>query len=508
MASLRNSRYSFTAYLSGLLLFILGTSEAQITDIASPAEDESPTGDASDTSSSSPAFFHAGLAFEQFPPVWNPEGSRTEIAGPFFYKESGSEESITAFPPWFSKIQYHLADGVEWDVLYPLMTYSRYGEERRWQFLQWLNFATGDTQESVMKRRYNLFPILFFQRSENPENNYSAVFPIYGTMKNRLLRKRIRFVLFPLYGESEKSDFITYNYLYPIYHWRRGPATFGWQVWPLVGWERKGTRQVADTWGDEVTDPGYQKFSLIWPLFFHNNLDLGTENPIQERIFLPFYKIERSPLRDSYTIPWPLFTYTNDREDEYKEVGAPWPLIVRAWGEGKQTTRVWPFFSRSKSAELKSNFYAWPIYKYNETRAEPLLRQRTRILFFLFSNLKETNMPKQTTSRRIDLWPLFQWKKEYDGRTRFQLLAPIEVFTPENPSIERNYSHIWSLWKSEKGELPSNWSRSLLWNLYREQSYNGEMKRSFLFGLIQRTSSSEEVRWKWLHLFRSVRSRN
>ncbi len=444
-------------------------------------------------------FFHAGLIYEAFPPIWNPEGWRQEGLGPLWQKETHPESSLFAIPPLFSRIDHPKVEAIQWDILYPFMTYSRYGQERRWQFLQWINFNTGDTQESIAKRRYNFFPFLFLQRSEDPKYNYTALFPIYGTLQDRLLRKNIRFVLFPIYGESEKKDYKTYNYLYPIFHWRRGPATLGWQFWPLTGWERREIRETEDSWGAKVQEPGYRKFFLFWPLFFNNDLNLGSDNPVRERVFLPFYRVEKSPLRDSYTIPWPLFTYTNDREKEFKEVGTPWPLIVRAWGEGKQTTRVWPFFSRSENANLKSSFYAWPIYKYREGRSETFLSKRTTLLFFLYSNLHETNKAKQTTRRRINVWPFFQWKKTHDGRSKLQILAPLEVFLPENPSIERNYSPLWSIWRSEANSEESSKSHSFLWNLFRYHKEGNERRWSIFFGLLQKRTLKENTQWRWFH---------
>ena len=83
---------------------------------------------------------------------------------------------------------------------------------------------------------------------------------------------------------------------------------------------------------------------------------------------------------------WPFFNYVDDRGKKYREWDAPWPLIVFARGEGKNTTRVWPFFSHARAPTVESGFYLWPIYKYNRMHSAPLDRQRTRICFFLYSD--------------------------------------------------------------------------------------------------------------------------
>src|SRR6185295_5178264 len=127
---------------------------------------------------------------------------------------------------------------------------------------------------------------------------------------------------------------------------------------------------------------------ILWPIFHNQRLVLVTDAPSHEQALLPFYSYLRSTKRDSTTFPWPLgYTRTIDRERKYRETGAPWPLIVFARGEGKTTDRVWPFYSKATNATQTSEWYLWPIYKYNRLNSPPLDRERTRILFFLYSDV-------------------------------------------------------------------------------------------------------------------------
>src|SRR6185369_1611467 len=98
---------------------------------------------------------------------------------------------------------------------------------------------------------------------------------------------------------------------------------------------------------------------------------------------------------------------------------------------------------------LESDFYFWPIYKYNRITSEPLDRERTRILLFLYSDVIERNTTAGTFSERTDLWPLFTRRRDAKGSTRLQVLAPLESFLPGNTTVERNYSPLWSLWRAE-----------------------------------------------------------
>src|SRR5690606_13292248 len=144
---------------------------------------------------------------------------------------------------------------------------------------------------------------------------------------------------------------------------------------------------------------------------------------------------------------WPLgYTHIIDRERKYEERGFPWPLVVFTRGEGKTVNRVWPLFGQAKNPILQSDFYLWPVYKYNRATAPPLDRERTRILFFLYSDLIERDLTNHTALHRIDLWPLFTWRKDHQNKQRLQILAPLEPLLPHNKSIERLYSPLWSIY--------------------------------------------------------------
>jgi hypothetical protein len=184
-------------------------------------------------------------------------------------------------------------------------------------------------------------------------------------------------------------------------------------------------------------------------------------------------------------------TVTDDRGRGYHEVDAPWPLVVSARGEGKTVRRVWPFFSHAANTNLQSDFCLWPVYKYNRIQSAPLDRDRTRVLLFLYSRVNERNTATGTLRRRTDLWPCFTQKKDANGDTRLQVFSVLEPFLPTTPSIERNYSPVWSVWRAERNAKTGAASQSLLWNLYRRETSPDARKCSFLFGLFQCESDSQ-----------------
>jgi len=417
-------------------------------------------------------------------------GHRTEAVGPFYYHQRIEEDEdltrIWAVPPVFSYLLNEDTDYEQFDFFWKLISYNRYGEEYRFHFLQLFNFSGGQTQSETNVQKFTLFPFYFQQRSRIPEKNYTALLPIYGRIRERLFRDEVSVVLFPIYGQSRKKDVVTDNYLFPIFHFRRGDGLKGWQVWPLVGNEHKEVTQRTNHWGDEELVGGHDKQFLFWPIFFNQRVRLGTTNETHQQALLPFYSFLRSPLRDSTSYLWPLgVTHTVDRQRKFTEWGVPWPLVVFARGEGKTVNRVWPLFSRAENATQTSGWYLWPIYKYNELHSEPLDRKRTRILFFLYSDVSMKNSETGKRLRQIDLWPLFTSRRDMEGRNRLQILAPLEPFLPNNTSVQRNLSPLWSFWRSEENTKTGDSSQSFLWNLYRRDVSAETRKSSLLFGLFQ-----------------------
>ncbi len=421
--------------------------------------------------------------------------------GPFYKFEEGSESRMWAIPPLLSHETWKGVEAEEWDILYPLVTYDRFGSEFRLQLFQSFSFSGGINQESERTKRLTLFPFYFQQRSEKADNNYTALFPIYGHLENRFFRKEIDFLLFPLYLRSEKSAFETRNFLYPFFHTRRGKHTRGVQFWPLFGWENKEISTGRNILKEEVTEPGYRKSFIFWPFYFRNELDLGGANPINERMILPLYRQSLSPARDEYSFLWPLGHYVVDREKDYVEWGFPWPVVEFARGSGKTSNRIWPLFGNRKTANRENQFTLGPLYRKNKRTTEEGQTERSRVLFFLYSDTRETDLETgNRRSQRTDLWPLFTAEKNSQGQEFFQFPAPLEPLLPGNTSIKRNFSPLWSIWRRESDPVNQTSRQSFLWNLYRKETVRDQTKISLFMGLFQYESSADQREWRVFHL--------
>ena len=451
-------------------------------------------------------------------------GVRTEVLGPLFYFEEQDNMRTWGVSPLLSYTKDSDVDSSAFDFVYPLLTYDRYGEDYRSQLLQWLSWSGGRSLQDTNVHRFTLFPLYFQQRSEIAERNYTALFPIYGHLQNRFFRDDTHFILWPLYvktrrglglgaaeaeststlteiPKAEQRGMTTYNFLLPFFHVRRGEGLKGWQFWPVFGQERKAVTWRTNHWGDTETLAGHDKLFSLWPIYFQQRTGVGTDNPAKFWAILPIYSSFRSPQRDSTSYLWPFgLTVTDDRAKKYREVGAPWPFIAFADGPGKTTRRIWPFYSRASNTNLESGWYLWPLYKYNRIHADPLERRRTRILFFLYSDTRERNTETGNEKRRREFWPFYYHRRDAEGRERLQILSVLEPFAPTSRSIERNYSQIWSLWRSESNPKTRTASQSLLWNLYRREAAPKSRKCSLLFGLFQYESAPDSKRWRLFYV--------
>jgi hypothetical protein len=247
--------------------------------------------------------------------------------------------------------------------------------------------------------------------------------------------------------------------------------------------------------------PGYENRFVLWPFYLEDERNIGTDNPSRTWALVPFYSQQRSPQRDSTSYLWPFgLTITDDRARKYHEVDAPWPLIVYAEGEGKHTRRIWPFFSQSWTERARSDFYLWPVVKYNRFHSDPLWRTRTRILFYLASHTVEKNTETGKARSRTEVFPFYTFRRDFDGSSRFQMLAITESLLPVSKSMDRSYSPLWSIWRAEYNAKTEARSQSLLWNLYRRDTTPETKKVSLLFGLFQYHSSPAGTRTKLFYV--------
>ena len=439
----------------------------------------------------------------EFGPIWQEfpltlkVGERTEAAGPFYWHETTPDSSLTAYGPFYVRYDQPGAEYSQTEVLYPLFSLDRIGMQYRWNVMQLLSGSGGKNLDDSGVKRTTVFPLYFKQTSTGGTNDYWALMPFYGHLHHRLFRDDVRFIMLPLYVQTRKKDVVTDNYLLPFFHIRSGGAQ-GWQFWPLYGEESRAPQTRTNDITEELeVVPGHEKQFALWPIWFNDRLGLGTTNAVTNRVFLPIYSLSRSPARDQSIYLFPFFSHTVDRENHFDEWGCPWPVIGWANGEGKHARRFWPLWGKASNAKLESDFVAWPLYTHQRLTSPPLEREQYRSLFYLYRDVRETDVTTGKSLRWNGMWPLFIHRTDREGRERWQFPALLESVVPTSSAVDRGWSTFWSVYRWEKNPTTGAASQSFLWNLYRHDQTAKESRTSMLFGAIRTQKTETGRHWSF-----------
>jgi hypothetical protein len=238
--------------------------------------------------------------------------------------------------------------------------------------------------------------------------------------------------------------------LWPFFSKTTGVEESGYKFWPLYGESHK--RGV------------YSKKFFLWPIFFTESTGLDGDNPTELRAVWPFYVSNDSPESSSRTVLWPFFSRTENYVKGYQVWNAPWPFVRVTTGEKYHGFKILPFYADETMDVQRHRWYLWPLYKIEEMDTELIERRRDRVLFFLYSDLKERKLETGESMHRVDFWPVFTYKRT-NGVSHLHILSLMEPFFPSNQPIERLWSPLWRVYQ-QKWDQHGNHVVSLLWNLY------------------------------------------
>ena len=403
----------------------------------------------------------------------------------------GSTEDF-AIRPLFHLSKERQLDKLEWEALYPFMSYSRSGRDWEFQFLMLLNFRAEGSQPKERERRADFFPFYMSGTADTGET-YHAVLPFGGrVLGGRIFgQDEMDFVMFPLYARFVKMDTETHYFPWPLISLTRGEGRSGFRFVPLYGQDRK--------------EGVFEKRFVLWPIYLHQRTGLDEENPEETLTFFPFYIAQRSKPRDSTTVLWPIFTYTNDREHQFRQWDVAWPLVKIARGEGRTSNWFLPLYMHEQRVlrhefllkEMKTNDIAilFPIYIRYQVEFPDSLKVRDRILWWLYSDERETG--RDGSTRRIDAWPFFRYTRDREGAIQLQALALLEAFMPGNDKIEQNYSPLWALYSYRRNpEGDSVWS--FLWSLLRHEETSAGRSIEVLGPLLAYQERGEDAHFSLL----------
>lgn len=383
----------------------------------------------------------------------------TQYVGPLFFHHRGIGEE-KGFRPIFMTAT--LGDAHEGNFLYPFFVWRRYPDSRFFSFFNLVNFRTHAQPEAKGDDHFDVWPIYFSRDSGDPDQDYRAVFPLGGIIKNRFGRDRIRFVLFPLYSQTEKSGKRTTNAPWPFLSFTSGEGHHGFEFWPLFG------RTARD--GD------YERQFYLWPFGYKSATRLSEPVPDVKLGVLPFYARDTGPGHLSETYAWPFFGYTHRTAPyRYDEKRYFWPLLVQGHGDQRLVNRWAPFYSHSNIKGSDKTWYLWPVYRDLKWETDELAQRKQQVLFFFYWSLEQRSLtnPAAAPAYKRHVWPLFSAWDNGAGRRQVQALSPFEIFFPSNQKVRQLWTPLFALYRYD--QQPTAGTRhALLWNAVTWRRHEAE----------------------------------
>ncbi len=382
------------------------------------------------------------------------KSTRLSILGPLLTFEKNSDDFITSFRPLFHKTTDVRSASSFSYYLYPLASSQSSSDVSRFQLLQLFDkniYRKSEPDE--IERQFMLFPF-YISGDSKKHGSYTSVFPFYGDIYGRFWRDEYHFVLFPLYSRTVNKGTSNYHFLWPFFSLTRGENESGFQFWPLYGQAAK--------------EGVYSSRFALWPIYSEEKRGLNSLNPSRRLNIFPLYGSFDSPSVTSRTFLWPFFGYASNRAEKEEERNYFWPFWLTVTGEKRNVTRLLPFYSHEQTSDSSKTWYLWPLYKTDSMHSETFRQQRTRVLFFLYSDRLESWAVDDKTRRRSTLWPLFVYNRDTDDNMSLTLPAPIESILDKD-GIEKLWAPIWRIYVQKWNSMGES-SLSLLWNLFWKES--------------------------------------
>lgn len=338
------------------------------------------------------------------------------------------------------------------ELLFPLLSARRQENHHSLRFLLLSRTWTAPREPAQgATSSFTVFPFVFW-RSDPEHGTRGGVLPFYLDLTDVFGYERVRTVLFPAYLALDEPQVERRFYGFPVVSTVGGPDGRGWRVWPFYG----------DT---AVAGRERERF-VLWPFYVESERlvpDYGWERRL---LVLPAYAALDGEQRTSRGYGLFAYTHTIDERLGSEATGAPWPVVFRERRLGDATWRVWrlaPLYGRSERDGIRSQFYAWPLYRTTEQDDGDFHFRRQDGLLVVWRHQREWD-EETRRSRDLDTFLGLLRSDARDGRPAGQVPALIDSLLPANRGVLAMWAPLWGLFRwdtSPSGHL--DWS--LLWGL-------------------------------------------
>lgn len=419
---------------------------------------------------------------------------RTTALGPLVEHRQTDEYYVDSLRPFLSHWENETREAEQFEFLWPLYERWWFGQESNWRALIIFSGKRFAKDEEEGRYRAWFLPI-YFQGRNGAGEDYHAVFPLGGNIYDFLGRDKIRFVLFPIWGQSNVGEQHTTSVLWPIYSRTIGPRDDRHRVFPIYGYSTR-----KDQW---------HKQFVLWPIWTHARY-VGQREGTSWILFPLYGHGKVGEEQTTYVIP-PLFRVT--RSPRQNVTNCPWPFLQFASGRTDKAY-VWPLYGHKESDGNVRRFALWPLIWYQKTLKGDGVQRRWDVLPVWGAD-SLTAEDGEKMSRYWKLWPFMSYRRDGDEK-RFRMLElwPRKYSGP----MERNWQPFVTLLDFQADE--KGFDQELLWGLYRNQKetdashfslfplYENNRKKDVkswkvMKGLLGHKTDAESSQWQFLYFIRT-----
>lgn len=437
--------------------------------------------------------FHVGRVHED----GRGDDARVTSFGPLWddARSPGSRE--TALHPLWRRVE--TAGETRVQVLDPLYAARRTNDETTHRFLA-LSFAKSH-RSPAREPDYDfmLFPILWAGSGPDADERYFALLPLFGSISSFAGFAEVGFVLFPLWywARKEITEPETFYNVTPLIGWTEGgPREKSWRVLPLAGrWSHEGR---------------HDKWTFLWPIVHVQRNRLDTSDPTDLVTVWPLFSREKGPRSSSWAFLWPFFRFRSERvalrpgeappsrpgfaagAGELAAEGGPpaehvyfhhdflWPLYRRQHDREFDYVRLFPFYSRYASAELRSEAFAIPLVWRRRVVEQGWTKETFDVVPLVHWERKRHSgegLAARPDDTAFKLWPLVNVANDAGAR-EITIPAPlpldIERFTGD---FLANWGPLFELWRT-RCEADGSTRGNALFRLFDWESRDGRTRFS------------------------------
>jgi len=324
---------------------------------------------------------------------------RTTVLAPFVWTDCGKDFSTYLFYPFFGYSESPQRE--KYYFAFPFFSYTHYESGRKVLDapLPLVKYSSGP--EGCW---FHIFPFLWYDAYPDSHGTF-ILFPVFWDFSS----KETHFTtLFPLYWDSASGD-SSFFMLFPFYaHGREGEFTSRTVIFPF-----------------------YWNFSSPDSSLF---------------MILPFYGYYKSQDTSRVMLGFPLFSYTDRRLPEHRELGfcdwqldLAWPVFMVRNAPDLFHFRLFPFYygknydlteSGTRAKAVSDYFYIVPLLWWGSAGTDESVSRRLYLIPFLwFYDTPEKKL--------FHLWPLFgQLKFKDRNESEYYLAYPlVSIHTNEKQGL-------------------------------------------------------------------------